>query len=176
MRQQRQTIGPRTKTAGQALASLMRLCARAERSSGDAMRLMNTWGVPREERDGVLQRLIRDRFIDDRRYAEAFVREKTNLSAWGMYKIRAALRRKGITDDLIAEALRSVPSAQSTERLEERLARKMRSVKYDNTYQLKTKLIRHGMSLGYAMDEVMACVEKITRNIEDQCDENTFFF
>lgn len=166
----------RAKSAEQALASLMRLCARAERSSGDAMRLMATWGVPAEQRDGVLQRLLRERFIDDSRYAEAFVREKTNLSAWGEYKIRATLRRKGIADSIITEALHAVPSAQNTERLAERLARKMKSIKYENTYQLKTKLIRHGISLGYATDDVMACVDEIIRNTDIQCDDDTILF
>ena len=73
----------RAKTADEAFASLMRLCARAERSSGDALRLMQNWGVAKEEQYRVLQRLQSERFIDDRRYAEAFVREKCNLSAWG---------------------------------------------------------------------------------------------
>ena len=95
----------RAKTADEALASLMRLCARAERSSGDALRLMQNWGVAKEEQYRVLQRLQSERFIDDRRYAEAFVREKCNLSAWGRYKIQSALMRKGIASDIIAEAL-----------------------------------------------------------------------
>ncbi len=153
----------------------MRLCARAERSSGDAMRLMGTWGVPMQERGAVLQRLIKERFIDDRRYAEAFVREKINLSAWGEYKIRTALRRKGIADAIVAEALNAAPSARDTSRLAERLARKMKSMKYDTPYQLRTKLIRHGISLGFATDDVVACVEEITRNIEEPCDEAEFF-
>ena len=174
MRQQKQTI-KRDKTAEQALASLMRLCARAERSSGDAMRLMCTWGVPTQERGAVLQRLVKERFIDDRRYAAAFVREKINLSAWGEYKIRTALRRKGIADAIVAEALNAAPSARDTSRLAERLARKMKSIKYDTTYQLRTKLIRHGISLGFATDDVVACVEEITRNIEEPCDEAEFF-
>ena len=114
----------RPKTAEQALASLMRLCARAERSSGDAMRLMATWMVPEGDRQGVLQRLIKDRFIDDSRYAEAFVREKSNLSAWGEYKIRATLRRKGIADEIINNALQQMPTEQNIERLTERLDRK----------------------------------------------------
>ena len=174
MRQQKQTI-KRDKTAEQALASLMRLCARAERSSGDAMRLMGTWGVPTQERGAVLQRLIKERFIDDRRYAEAFVREKINLSVWGEYKIRTALRRKGIADAIVSEALNAAPSARDTSRLAERLARKMKSIKYDTPYQLRTKLIRHGISLGFATDDVVACVEEITRNIEEPCDEAEFF-
>lgn len=166
----------RTKTAEQALASLMRLCARAERSSGDAMRLMATWLVPEADRQGVLRRLIKERFIDDSRYAEAFVREKSNLSAWGEYKIRTALRRKGIADDIINSALQQMPTEQNLERLTERLKRKMRTIKYDTTYQLKTKLIRHALSLGFTMDDVLKCVEDVMRDIntEEECDDFLF--
>lgn len=166
----------RPKTAEQALASLMRLCARAERSSGDAMRLMATWMVPEGDRQGVLQRLIKDRFIDDSRYAEAFVREKSNLSAWGEYKIRATLRRKGIADEIINNALLQMPTEQNIERLTERLKRKMRTIKYDTRYQLKTKLIRHALSLGFTMDDVLKCVEEVMRDIttEEECDDFLF--
>ena len=166
----------RPKTAEQALASLMRLCARAERSSGDAMRLMATWMVPEGDRQGVLQRLIKERFIDDSRYAEAFVREKSNLSAWGEYKIRTALRRKGIADEIINSALQQMPAEQNLERLTERLKRKMRTIKYDTTYQLKTKLIRHALSLGFTMDDVLKCVEEVMRDIktEEECDDFLF--
>ena len=154
----------------------MRLCARAERSSGDAMRLMATWLVPEADRQGVLQRLIKDRFIDDSRYAEAFVREKSNLSAWGEYKIRTALRRKGIADEIINSALQQMPAEQNLERLTERLKRKMRTIKYDTTYQLKTKLIRHALSLGFTMDDVLKCVEEVMRDIntEEECDDFLF--
>ena len=166
----------RPKTAEQALSSLMRLCARAERSSGDAMRLMATWMVPEADRQGVLQRLIKERFIDDSRYAEAFVREKSNLSAWGEYKSRTALRRKGIADDIINSALQQMPTEQNLERLTERLKRKIRTIKYDTTYQLKTKLIRHALSLGFTMDDVLKCVEDVMRDIntEEECDDFLF--
>ena len=58
----------------------MRLCARAEKSQEDARRLMRGWGVAEKDAEQVLGRLVRDRFIDDSRYAEAFVREKLRLS------------------------------------------------------------------------------------------------
>jgi regulatory protein len=159
----------RTKTPDEALASLQRLCARAERSSGDAMRLMARWGVESSKRAEVLQKLLRDRFIDDRRYAEAFIREKTSLSAWGEYKIRAALRRKGISDEIISHALQEINPAANIGRLTERLTRKARSTKYKSAYELKTKLLRYGLSLGFQMEQVLDCVEQVlnTINIED---------
>lgn len=154
----------------------MRLCARAERSSGDARRLMATWGVPEQDRESVLQRLKREKFIDDGRYAEAFVREKVNLSGWGEWKIRSALKHKGVAEDVINAALGQLSPKQSAQRLAERLKRKMRTVKYSSAYELRTKLIRYALSLGYAMDEVMGEVEAITREIKtkEECDNFTY--
>lgn len=167
----------RTKTAEQALASLQRLCARAERSSGDALRLMAGWEVEPAKRQEVLQRLIADRFIDDRRYAEAFVREKTSLSSWGEYKIRATLKRKGISDEIIAEVCNSSETLHTTERLSQRLQRKARTYNYKTLYELKTKLLRHALSLGFQMDEALEGVEQVmkTINTDSKCDEDTFF-
>ena len=167
----------RTKTAEQALASLQRLCARAERSSGDALRLMAGWEVEPAKRQEVLQRLIADRFIDDRRYAEAFVREKTSLSSWGEYKIRATLKRKGISDEIIAEVCNSSETLHTTERLSQRLQRKARTYNYKTLYELKTKLLRHALSLGFQMDEALEGVEQVmkTINTDSKCDEDTSF-
>jgi regulatory protein len=133
---------------------------------------MIRWQVPSEERHKVLQRLIEERFIDDRRYAEAFVREKINLSAWGEYKIKAALRNKGISDQVITSIMADNDSLLNEERLRERLTRKLRSLKADTPYQLKTKLIRHGLSLGFPTDFVIECVEKLMNdlNINSECD------
>ena len=55
----------RDKPPEQAYAALIRLCARSEKSSGDALRLMQRWGVQPSARQGVLQKLLADRFIDE---------------------------------------------------------------------------------------------------------------
>lgn len=162
----------RNKTADEALTSLMRLCARAERSSGDALRLMQNWGVTKEEQYRVLQKLQSERFIDDRRYAEAFVREKCNLSAWGRYKIQSVLKRKGIASDIIAEALAELNPTDNKKRLQNKLQTKIKHIKYDTAYQLKTKLIRYALSLGFEMDEVMDSVNEVMRNNNiEECDD-----
>ena len=113
----------RDKTPDEALAALMRLCARAEKSEGDARRLMRGWGVAEKDAEQVLGRLVRDRFIDDSRYAEAFVREKLRLSGWGEYKIRTALQRKGVSKERIDAALSQADRPAMGERLAQQLER-----------------------------------------------------
>ena len=156
----------RPKSADEALSSLMRLCSRAEKSSGDALRLMRTWQVPEAERQAVLERLISMRFIDDSRYAEAYVREKSSLAGWGARKIAQQLRLKGISRDIVARTLATLDFGEQTVRLEERLRKKLRTTKYTTTYDLRGKLLRYALGLGYDYDVVIDVIDRIV-----QCDD-----
>ena len=150
------------KTPQQALQSLMRMCARSEHSSGDALRLMKRWGVAEAEARKVLAKLQADRFIDDRRFAEAFVRDKLNLSGWGAYKIKLSLRAKGISREVIEEVVSPMIEATNMkERLEDIMQRKLRTLKYTTTYEAKTKLIRFAASRGYDIEEAIECASRI---------------
>lgn len=151
----------RVKTAAEALQSLMRLCARAEKSSGDAIRLMRTWGVAESERHGVLDRLLELRFIDDRRYAEAYVREKSQLSGWGARKIAMQLRQKGVAKEIIAEALSSLDSEDMSARLKDKLQRKLRTTKAASAYELRGKLLRYALSAGYDYDMAIDAIDAV---------------
>ena len=139
----------------------MRLCARAEKSSGDALRLMRGWGVPEEEREGVLQKLIEQRFIDDQRYAEAYMLEKSNLAGWGARKIAFQLRQKGIDKEVISTTLSRLDSDAQLEQLITKLERKMRSTKAANSYELRGKLLRYGMGLGFDYEMTRSAIDKI---------------
>ena len=151
----------RVKTPEQALASLMRLCARGERSSGDALRLMRGWGVPPEDARKVLARLVAERFIDDGRYAAAFVRDKMNLSGWGAGKIRTALRAKGVAAEIVDEALRQMAGTDMCGRLQPLMERRLRTLKYSSPYDARTKLIRFALSRGYDYATAKSCADAV---------------
>ena len=160
----------KVKTPEQALAALMRLCARAEKSQEDARRLMRGWGLAERDAEGVLAKLVRDRFIDDALYAGACVREKLRLSGWGEYKIRTSLQRKRIDRALIDAALAEADRSGMDERLRRQLERKARTAKYSTQYELKTKLIRYGLSLGYDYETVVEAASGLVTDTET-CDE-----
>ena len=151
----------KTKSATEALQSLMRLCARAEKSSGDALRLMRTWGVPEIERQGVLTKLIDQRYIDDSRYAEAYTREKVQLAGWGARKIAMHLRQKGVASDIITTTLAHLDTDEMESKLKDKLHRKLRSTKATTDYELKGKLLRYALGLGYEYDVCVSVIDKI---------------
>lgn len=152
------------KSADEALQALMRLAARGEKSTGDAMRLMRSWGVPECERQSVVDKLIEHRFIDNRRYAEAYARDKSQLSGWGPKKIAMQLRMKGVEREVIVEVLSAYDSDAHRERLKERLRRKLRSTKASSEYELRGKLLRYALSLGYDYDTAIDSVDSIVRS------------
>ena len=152
------------KTAAQALQSLMRLAARSEKSSGDAMRLMQRWEVPVAERRGVLEKLIESRFIDDRRYAEAYVCEKSNLSGWGVRKIAMQLRTKGVSQDIITKALGQIDNSELQLRLQDKLRRKLKCTKANSQYELRGKLYRYALSQGYDYEQAIKAIEAVCQD------------
>lgn len=157
-------IAPRerkTKSAEQALNALMRLCSKAEKSSGDAMRLMYTWGVPIAERQGVLDKLIELRFIDDMRYAEAYTREKSQIAGWGARKIAQHLYQKGVAKGIVESVVASLEGDEQCAMLEKRLRKKLPSVKAASDYERRGKLLRYALGLGYDYDMTIAVIDEI---------------
>ena len=69
------------------LGRLQDLCARAEHCSADifqkAMKALDWDRVASQE---MVDSLVKDGYIDDRRYAEAFARDKAQLTGWGPVK------------------------------------------------------------------------------------------
>ena len=98
------------------------------------------------------------------------MREKLRLSGWGAYKIRTALQRKGIRKELVDAALAQAGGTDMGQRLAQMLARKARTVKAAAPYDLKTKLIRYGLSLGYEYEAVIATASAMGRET-DTCDD-----
>ncbi len=158
------------KTPQQALEALQLSCARAERCLSDARRSLFRWRIPASEHPPVLEALVRDRFIDERRYAAAYVREKRQLSAWGPVKIVNGLKIKGIPEAVIREAMAEFgPNPSDTAPLapllRQRYERELR--RSADSYALRGKLLRWAVGRGYSYDTAKAALEQISQSLPD---------
>ena len=142
------------------LSRLQRLCSRAEYCSADIYRkALKDLEGDAEAAAKLVAELIKDRYVDDARYAAAFAREKAALQGWGPVKIRFQLRGKGILDAIIAEALQEIEPAKADEKLDKLLAAKARTLEGDP--QFKLKLIKFGLSRGYEYEAVEAALRRL---------------
>ncbi|WP_417153128.1 regulatory protein RecX [Rikenella microfusus] len=151
------------KSAEQALESLMATCARCERCISDVRRSLYRWRMRPEDYEPIIARLVRERFVDEGRYARAYVRDKANGSGWGRRKIELGLRAKGIPKEIIDEALTEIEPERQADRLETMLYRRLvrERDKTRSAYDLRTKLFRWAVGRGYDFAEVQETLERI---------------
>lgn len=137
------------------------LCSQSEKSIFDIHKKLLQWGVDESEGKKIIGALLEEGFIDERRYATSFAREKARFNKWGPKKIELALRAKRIAEEHIAIALAESAEHSNDEMLRELLTSKAKTIKAKDSYDLKTKLIRFGMSRGFEYGRVLSMAEKI---------------
>jgi regulatory protein len=132
-----------------ALNKAMALCARREFCSGDIRVKLESWGLNNSDAKSVISTLIKEDFINDKRYTEAFVKDKYRHNKWGKVKITAHLKAKNIESELISSALASLDDDQYRQMIRDTLNSHRKFVKAKNQYDLKGKLLRFGLSKGF---------------------------
>jgi regulatory protein len=142
------------------LSRLQKLCSKAEYCEADvykkALKYMDS---DAEAAARITRSLVEERYVDDLRYAGAYVREKANIQGWGPVKIRFQLRGKGISDEIISEALQEVDPEKAASKLDKLAADRYRLLKDDP--QCRLKLLKALLSRGYGYDEVEAAVNHV---------------
>lgn len=139
-------------SAERALVRAEELCVRAERSSGEIMKKLRQWGLSSADAEKITASLIQRRFVDDRRFCEAFVRDKVNFARWGRRKIALALYEKGVDRGISAEVLASIDMERYEENLRHIMDVKRRSIAEPDTFEGRTKLFRFAASRGFEPD------------------------
>lgn len=139
-----------TLSAEEAYNKLAAKCSMSEICSGEALDKLHQWGLGSSNAYEIVQNLINDRFIDDKRFAGIWVRDKLYNAHWGRIKIRNSLRMKRLESDIIECALReNFDSERYYANLASALRIKARGLPSPLTYDAKTKLARFAISRGY---------------------------
>ncbi len=143
---------PKPITPAEALHRAAALCSTAEHCTTDIREKLTRWGIPTNDIPPIIDRLVSERFIDESRYAVAFVKDKFRFAGWGRVKIRYALQQKRIADNDIAEALAVIDEEQYLDRLARLLQEKNRTIRDDDSESRKAKLCRFAASRGFETD------------------------
>lgn len=133
----------------QVLDKMAKYCAYQERCVKDVTDKLRSFDIPQEAKDEILAYLLDNRFVDNKRFAHAFVRGKINQSGWGLNKIRFHLIQKGIDKEIIEEALGGTDEDTYRQRLIEILKAKAKTVKAENDFERNRKLAAYAMQKGF---------------------------
>jgi regulatory protein len=132
-----------------ALNKAMALCSLREYCCEDIRSKLTVWGVNDNENERIIGILLKENFINESRYATAFVRDKFKYNKWGKVKIAAHLKYKKLNSSVINTALDSIDNELYIKTLRNIIESHQRTVKSKNQYDLKAKLMRYGLSKGF---------------------------
>lgn len=144
------------------------LCSGSEHCEAEIVARLQIWEVSVEDIASIMSRLTSEGFVDDRRYARAFVHDRLLYSHWGRLKIAQALRIKGVDDKIVAEAITRLDDDlynDYRQALSDTVQSKMRTLKpasnWQGQQQNRAKIMRHAASRGFTPDEIFSVLSAI---------------
>lgn len=157
------------KSEKEAYLTLAALCAQAEHCQWEMLEKMRRWEVPEEAQARVMQRLVKERYVDDERYAQAFVKDKIRYNKWGRRKVDQALWQKHIDEDIRKHVLDEVDDDEYLSVLRPLLKQKRKSTKANSDYELNQKLMRFALGRGFTFDIIRQCID-----VEEEPEDDDF--
>lgn len=154
-----------------ALQRLSALCASAEHCEYEMTEKMRKWEVEESDCERIMEYLRKAKFVDDERYARAFVKDKIKYNKWGRRKVEQGLWAKHIAEDIRQRVLDEVDESQYKSVLTDLMKSKRRSIKAANDYEMNRKLIKFALSRGFDYSIIRQCIDCDDYDEEDSTDD-----
>ena len=154
-------------TEQEAYLQLAALCAQAEHCQQEMRDKMRRWELDETVQNRIISRLVKERYIDDERYARAFVKDKIRYNKWGRRKVQQGLWQKHIDTDIQQRVLDEIDEKEYLDILRPLLKQKRKSIKAANDYELNQKLMRFALGRGFGFDIIRQCLDVDDIDIEE---------
>jgi regulatory protein len=160
-------------TEQEAYLQLAALCAQAEHCQQEMRDKMRRWELDETVQNRIIDRLIKERYVDDERYARAFVKDKIRYNKWGRRKVQQALWKKRIDADIQQRVLDEIDEKEYVDILRPLLKQKRKTTKAENDYELNRKLVRFALSRGFDFSIIRQCMDVEEEEFSDDMADET---
>lgn len=131
---------------------LRQYCAYQERSHSEVVQKLWELGVWKQDHGEIVSSLIEDDYLNEERFARAFVGGKFRMKDWGRKKIYYGLKEKGVSDYLIKKAMKEIDEEGYRNTLRELAEKKWESLKGEQYLVRKKKAMDYLLQKGYEPD------------------------
>ncbi len=138
-------------------------CSSSERCISDLKDRFESWQVKDADRQKIIDYLITEKYIDEKRYATAYAKDKFRYNKWGKIKINLQLKAKQIDDEIIREALNNIDEDDYIEMVRKLTKDKLKHISYQNEYEKKAKLVRFLTSKGFESGIVFKVLDELAQ-------------
>jgi regulatory protein len=137
------------------------LCSKSEKCTSEILEKLKLWGLPSDEAEQVIEKLVEEKYIDDERFARAYVKDKFRLNHWGKQKIAHMLRAKNIAPEIQEIAFEEIEDEGYSDELHKLLTDKLKSTKGKDKYDTRNKLMRFAMGRGFESGQIYAILKEM---------------
>lgn len=124
-------------------------CSISEHCISEVEEKLNAWCVDCGQREKIINRLIEEDFINEKRYCVAFAKDKFHYNKWGKIKISYSLKQKGLPAELIDYALNTIDDGEYEEMLSVLLKNKIKTIKWQYEFEKMGKLFNFAQGRGF---------------------------
>jgi regulatory protein len=148
-------------TVDEALVQIERFCAYQDRYTKEIRAKLREYQLEPADAEQILHYLIEEKYVDDARFAEAYVRGKIRSNHWGRIKINLELCSKGIDQRLIDDAMEHFPKAEYLSILTQMVERKQQDWSELPPIVQRQKLSMVFLRSGYEQDLVISTINQL---------------
>ena len=146
------------------LLKLKSWCDRQERCHSELREKLRKEKIYGQSAEEYIATLISENYINESRFAQAFVSGKFRIKNWGRNKIIQHLKSKRISEYCIKEGLLEIEEKEYLEILKKVLKKKIRDYQSEkNPYLLKNKVAKYTMSRGFEGDLVWKHLNQLVK-------------
>lgn len=145
------------------LKKMAGICAAREMCALEIRTRLRKYKLPTEIIEAIIDKLEQDRFIDENRYARAYVRDKLRFNHWGKRQLERTLEGKGISPKVICEALAELGDDQIHATLKIIASKWTRGLDMKENAN-RVRFYRHLSSKGYNANEIYWILDETVKN------------
>jgi len=150
-------------TTEEAFNKLKMYCAYQERCHQEVRYKLINYKVFGSQLEDIMSDLVRENFLNEERFARAYVRGKHRIKKWGRNKILNELRRRQISEYCMKKGMAEIVEEDYQKILNELLTKyiTVRSSRY-KTKELHFKAFSYAMNKGYEVALIKKTLEKLS--------------
>jgi regulatory protein len=137
------------------------LCSKSEHCTSEIQEKLKTWGLSAEDSEPVIEKLVAEKYLDDERFARAYVKDKFRFNHWGKQKIAFMLRSKNISSEILELAFEEIEDIGYSDELRKILTDKEKSIKAKDKYDKRNKLMRFAMGRGFESNQISVALKEL---------------
>ena len=142
------------------------------RSELEIKNYLKKLNIPVDDSNKIVASLKKIGLINDKNYTKAFISDKMNLTSMGPYKIKKELEKHNIDETIIIDELNKYEDKYIYDKLNKLMIKKLKTSNNTSKYQLKQKILKYFINIGYDNNMINDSFEQNANNIDSNIEND----